>query len=687
MSGAKRGAAVAYVPDRFLYGGDYNPEQWGEDVWREDIRLMRRARVNTVTLGVFSWAKLEPREGEYDTAWLDRVIEMLTEAGIGFFLATPTASPPPWFTARYPDALNVRPDGTRLAHGSRDTYAVSAPAYRAACRRIARMLAERYGDHPGLRGWHVHNEYGTLDYGPHAAAAFRQWLRARYVELDRLNDAWMTAFWSQRYDAWDEILPPVSTQYVHNPAQLIDFRRYSSDEMLAAYDEQVREIRQAGSRAPATTNFMLPTWNHLEQWSWAAHQDVVSVDHYLDSNGPDGEAHVAYGSDLTRGWAGGPWLLMEQNPTGVITRDRTYTKPTSRMIRNSLGYIARGSQSSLFFQWRASVGGSEQWHGALVPHAGEDSRAFAATCELGEHLEKIAEVLAPSADGRLSAAEVAIAWHADSWWALETPHLPNDALTYRDEVRAVHRSLWRAGVATDVIRPGADATGYRAIIVPCLYVIATETVEWLRSFTEQGGTVIVSYLTGIADETMRIVTGGYPGALRGMLGISAEEVEVLAPGERLELSGGLVGSEWSERIALRAASSLHDYAAGVLEGLPAITRNRQGSGEAIYVSTKLEQESRDEFFAAQMKRIGVAPVLAGAADLGVEAIVRRGRERDYMFLLHHGADAATVTGQGIDLLTSTDLANGLALAPGGSAVIRMSDADRIAIMPATPGEK
>jgi len=682
-----KGTPVAYVPESFLFGGDYNPEQWGEDTWREDIRLMRRARVNTVTLGVFAWARLEPREGEYDTAWLDRVIEMLTEAGIGFFLATPTASPPPWFTARYPDALNTRPDGTLLAHGSRDTYAVSAPAYRAACRRIAGMLADRYGDHPGLRGWHVHNEYGTLDYGPHAAASFRRWLRARYADLDALNDAWTTSFWSQRYDEWDEILPPVATQYVHNPAQLIDFRRYSSDEMLAAFDEQVREIRQAGSRAPATTNFMLPTWNHLEQWSWASHQDVVSVDHYLDSNGPDGEAHVAYGSDLTRGWADGPWLLMEQNPTGVITSDRTYTKSASRMIRNSLGYIARGSQSSLFFQWRASVGGSEQWHGALVPHAGEGSRAFAATCELGTHLEKIGEMLSPPADGRLSAAEVAIVWHADSWWALETPHLPNDSLTYRDEVRGTHRSLWRAGIATDVIGPGADTTGYRVIVVPCLYVATPEFAAWLRAFAEGGGTVIVSYLSGIADESLRIATGGYPGMLRELLGIVGESIEVLAPDERVRLTEGIAGTEWSERIALEGATSLHDYAEGVLAGLPAVTQNRVGAGEAIYVSTKLDQDSRDAFLAAQMARVGVAPVLAGAAELGVEAIVRRGAAADYLFLLHHGEGAVGVSGRGTELLTSVDLEGGTVLDAGGVAVIRVARASDIVIAPMTPGEK
>lgn len=624
----------------------------------------------TVTLGVFSWARLEPREGEYDTGWLDEVIGLLDDAGIGFFLATPTASPPPWFTLAHPDAMPVREDGTRLTHGSRDTYAVSAPAYRTACRRIARMLAERYGSHPLLRGWHVHNEYGTLDYGPYAAAAFRRWLRARYRSLDALNDAWATAFWSQRYGDWEEIFPPVATQYLHNPAHRIDFRRFSSDEMLAAFAEQKRQIRAAGSAAPVTTNFMLPTWNHLEQWSWADEQDVVSVDHYLDTPGPDGDAHVAYGADLTRSWADGPWFLMEQNATGIFADGRAYTKTPSRMIRNSLGYIARGSQSSLFFQWRASLGGAEQWHGALVPHAGADTAAFAAVERLGRILETIAEAVEPPREGRLVDASVGIVWHADAWWALETPHLPNDALTYAGEVRATHRAFWRAGIASDFVRPHGDVAGYRILVVPCLYVATAETASWLREFAASGGTVIVSYLSGIADENLRIAPGGYPGALRQLLGVRAEQIDVLAPDERVALASGLDGTEWTERLVLDGAESYDAYGAGTVAGLPAITRNRVGEGRVYYVSTVLDQRSRDRFFAERAADAGVTATVEGAAERGVEAVCRRGHDADYLFLLHHGADPAHFSGVGRELIGGTNLAHGLTLEPGGVAVIR-----------------
>ncbi|SEF00017.1 beta-galactosidase [Ruania alba] len=653
----------------FLFGGDYNPEQWPREVWAQDMELMRRAGVNTVTLGVFSWALLEPREGEFDATWLDEVIATLDEAGISFFLATPTASPPPWFTRAHPDAMPVRPDGTRVLHGSRDTYAISAPAYRQACRRVARFLAERYGQHPRLRGWHVHNEYGTIDHGPHAAAAFRRWLQARYGTLNALNDAWYTAFWSQHYSDWEDILPPMQTQYLHNPAQVVDFKRFCSDEMLAAYREQVTEIR-ASSAAPVTTNFMLPTWNHLDQWAWAEHQDVVSVDHYLDSAGPDGEAHVAYGADLTRSWADGPWLLMEQNATGIRTGELTLVKDPDRNIRNSLGYIARGSQASLFFQWRASAAGAEFWHGALVPHAGPESRSFEATIELGRILTRIAEVAEPPADGPLVEAQVGIVWDANGWWSLETPHLPHDGIDYAEEVRATHRSLWRAGIASDFIRPGADASRYRILAVPSLFAMDDATVAWLDAYVASGGHLVVGHFSGVADENQRVVLGGYPGRIRDLLGIRVEEIRPLAPEITGSLTDGSQVQQWTERVHLEGAEQVAGYADGDLAGLPAITRRTVGAGTATYLSARLVQESRDVFWARLCQAENIYAPVPDAVGTGLEVVRRRGAQADYLFFLHHGSAPVRVTGAGHDLLTEASTDGGILLEPGEVAVVR-----------------
>jgi len=659
-----------YAPGKFLFGGDYSPEQWSRETWAEDLELMRRAKVNTATIGVFSWAMIEPREGEYDVTWLDEVIEGLDAAGVGFFLATPTASPPPWFSIAHPDALPLRADGTPVLHGSRDTYAISAPAYRDAARRIARFLAERYGSHRGLRGWHVHNEYGTIDYGPHAAAAFRRWLQRSYGTLDALNAAWCTAFWSQRYSEWDQILTPMQTQYLHNPAQLVDFKRFNSDEMLDAYSEQKAEILASGSTAPITTNFMLPTWNHLEQWKWSAAQDLVSLDHYLDTDGPDGETHVAYGADLARSWAGGPWVLMEQNATGIRVGEQTLTKEPDRMIRNSLGYIARGSQSSLFFQWRASAGGAELWHGALVPHAGPESRAFAAVEELGGILERIAEVAEPPADGVLLESEVAIVWDAEGWWSWETPHLPNDAIEYPDEVRAAHRALWRAGHAVDFVRPGGDVSRYRMLVVPALYALTASTAGWLWAYARDGGDLVVTFASGTADETQRIVTGGYPGMLRTLLGIRGEQILPRAESDFVPLTSGLRAGAWTELLHAESAHVVDRYESGPLAGMPAITRNDVGAGTATYVSTKLEQISLDRFLAEAASRAGIQPLLPAARVLGVEAVRRRGAAGDYLFLLHHGEQAVRVEGEGVDLISGAQ--GSIVVQPGGVAVVRES---------------
>ncbi len=654
----------------FLFGGDYNPEQWPREVWAQDMQLMQRAGVNTATIGVFSWALLEPREGEYDTAWLDEVIDSLDAAGVSFFLATPTASPPPWLTRAHPDALPVRPDGTRVLHGSRDTYAISSPAYREAARRMARMLAERYGAHPRLRGWHVHNEYGTIDHGPHAAAAFRRWLQSRYGTLEALNEAWYTAFWSQHYGDWEDILPPMQTQYLHNPAQVVDFKRFCSDEMLAAYSEQVAEIRAAGSAAPVTTNFMLPTWNHLDQWNWADQQDLVSIDHYLDTPGPDGETHVAYAGDLTRSWAGGPWLLMEQNAAGIRVDDRTFVKDPDRMIRHSLGYIARGSQGSLFFQWRASAAGAESWHGALVPHVGPESRGFEATVALGGMLERISEVAEPPAEGPLVEAEVGIVWDAGGWWSLETPHLPNEALDYSAEVRATHRSLWRAGIAADFVRPGADASRYRVLAVPSLFAMDDATVTWLRTYVEAGGHLVVGHFSGVADENQRVTLGGYPGRIRDLLGVRVEEIRPLALGETATLSDGSTIEQWTERMALAGAEQLAAYASGDLAGLPAIARHAVGKGSATYLSARLRQDARDDFWARLCASEGIAPEVPDAVGTGLEVVRRRGARADYLFCLHHGNRALRVSGPGHDLLTEQPTDGGIVLEPGEVAVVR-----------------
>ncbi|WP_169983711.1 beta-galactosidase [Microbispora sp. H10836] len=628
------------------YGGDYNPEQWPEEVWAEDVTLMRRAGVTLVTVGVFSWARLEPSEGRHTFDWLDRVLGLLADGGIRVDLAVPTASPPPWFSLSHPDALTVTRDGVRLTHGSRDTYCVSAPAYREASLRITRALAERYRDHPALAMWHVHNEYGTPCHCDHAATAFRAWLRKRYGGLDALNDAWTTAFWGQHYSDWAQITPPRATQYLQNPAQALDFRRFVSDEMLAHFREQRDLLRGLTPGVPVTTNYVLAGWASVDHWKWSTEVDLVAVDHYPAGQGMAAAEQSAFAADLARSWARGrPWLLMEQ-ATGYVTGPRVAAKEPGEIARHSLQHVARGAEGVLFFQWRASRGGAEQWHPGMVPHAGPDSRVFREVCALGEALKRIP---APPG-GPPVEAEAAILWDEEAWWAVQRPGLPSTEIDYLAAVEQAHRVLWRQGVTACFAHPSHDLSAHRAVLVPSLYLISDEAAGNLAAYVEGGGTLVVSYFSGIADEHTRVRTGGYPGALREVLGIRVEEFRPLAgPVELPELGRA---TAWSEVVHLAGAEAVARYPGGG----PAVTRHRFGEGTAWYVSTRLD----DPGYA----RLLAAAGLAGDGVPGVE-IVRR---RDQVVALNHTADEQPVPVHGTDLITGRPVTG--ALRPGQCVVVR-----------------
>ncbi|GGN67735.1 beta-galactosidase [Actinoplanes lobatus] len=618
-----------------FFGGDYNPEQWPEEVWAEDVALMRQAGVNIATVGVFSWSNLEPEPGRYEFGWLDRVLDRLHDGGVRVALATPTASPPPWFTLAHPEAMPAGADGIRLTHGSRDTYCVSAPAYRAAARNIAERLAERYAHHPALAMWHVHNEYGTDCRCDTTAAAFRTWLEKRHGDLDALNESWTTAFWSQRYSDWAQITPPRATQYLPNPAQVLDFRRFLSDELLGAYVEQRDLLRAANPDVPVTTNFVQGGWVSVDHARWAAEVDVVAVDHYPDDAGPGAEEETAFAGDLARGWGGGSWLLMETAPNLIYTRGRMHAKEPGRLTRHSLGYVARGSRGAMYFQWRQPRGGAELFHSALVPHAGPDSPVFREAVGLGRTLRG----LAPVASALPPVAQVALTWDAPSWWALQAPALPSADIDYPGAVRQAHRALFRAKIQTDFVFPGMSTGlgGYRLVVAPHLYLVSDEAAAAFRDYVAAGGHLVVTYLSGIAEPDTRVRLGGYPGAFREVLGVRVVEWHPQPADRTFALDDGTPVSRWIERVETAGAETISRYADGPLAGAPAITRHRYGQGAAWYVSTSFGDDGLRALLTRIAAEAGVEPVLPGLPDQ-VEA-VRRG---DLMFLFNHGITPARV---------------------------------------------
>jgi beta-galactosidase len=657
-------------PAGLWFGGDYNPEQWDEATWAEDDALMRQARVNAATVGVFSWSLLEPEEGKYDFGWLDDTLDRLHGNGVRVVLATPTASPPPWFTLAHPDAMPVTRDGTRLWHGSRDTYCAAAPAYREAARRIAGELGSRYAGHPALALWHVHNEYGTVCWCDHAARAFRDWLGHRYGPggdgLAALNDAWGTAFWSQRYADWDQVLPPRATQWLANPSQLLDYRRFWSDELLAAFCEQRDEIRLHTPSVPVTTNFILPDYQVLDAWAWGREVDVVAVDHYLGSPGPDGQADIAFGGDRARSWGGGrPWLLMEQATNLIYAGDRILTKEPGRMLRDSLGYLARGSDSVLFFQWRGSPAGAEMHHAAMVPHAGPDSRVFREVTELGRVVELVGEVA-----GSTVRAQAAVVWDADSWWALENQRFTSADLSYLDDVRSAHAALWRAGMVSDFVGQAGNLPGYLVVLAPALHLITGDGIDALREYVAGGGHLVMSFFGGVVDSRLHARLGGTPGGLRDVFGITVEEFCPLPSGAAVALSNGDDGAVWSERLRTEGADVLASYADGPLAGLPAITRNSFRDGVAWYVSTRLGQHAQDRLIGRVLAGAGVRPAVPGSPP-GLEAVHRHADDgRSWLFVLNHTGSVALVPASGTDLLSGRQITGMLELAPGGVAVVR-----------------
>ncbi|MGW3118101.1 beta-galactosidase [Streptomyces sp. NPDC001107] len=621
------------------YGGDYNPEQWPEEVWAEDMRLMAEAGVTMVSVNIFSWALLEPSEGTYDFSRLDRILDLLHAHGIAADLATPTAAPPAWFFVKHPEALPVDKDGRRLSYGSRQTFCPSSPAYREAALRMAGELARRYADHPAVVMWHIHNEYGCHNAECHcdvSAEAFRAWLQDRYASLDALNHAWGTTFWSQWYYHWDQILPPRATGAVPNPTHRLDWRRFCSDALLSLYEAERDVLREAAPETPATTNFMVMfNFDALDYWRWAPELDIVSNDHYLQSADPESQIDIALSGDLVRSLAGGPWLLMEHSTGAVNWQPVNRAKTAGELRRNALAHVARGADGIAYFQWRAAKAGAEQWHSAMLPHAGTDSRIWQDVVQLGADLRALAEVR-----GAVGTAEVAIVWDWNARWAMELPSQPSGELHFQDLVRAWYEPLWRSGVAVDFVRPDADLSPYRLVLAPSLYLIDDAGAANLTGFAERGGTLAVGFHSGMVDANCHVRLGGYPGAFREALGVRTDELFPLLPGQTVALSDGTTGTLWSERVRLEGAQAVTSYTDGPLAGVPAVTRNAYGTGTAWYVATHPDPEALTGLLERIRVEAGVEPVRSAPA--GVEAALRRGAEADYLFLINHTDQDAEV---------------------------------------------
>ncbi|MHA7177053.1 beta-galactosidase [Arthrobacter sp. Sr24] len=650
------------------FGCDYNPEQWDPEVWAQDAAAMQQAGVNFVAINIFGWSHLEPREGEYDFSNLDAIIELLHEHGIRINLATATASPPPWLTSTYPQVLPVVEDGTKRYPGGRQAFCPSSPIYRHHAALLVEKVAQRYGNHPAVALWHVSNEIGCHNahcYCETSSIAFRAWLTERYESIENLNTAWGTDFWSQRVSDWSEIFTPRLTLSSRNPGQSMDFKRFSSDALLENYRLEADIIRRH-SDVPVTTNFMVTAHiRNMDYFSWTADMDIIANDHYLDHRLGEPTTELSFAADLTRGLAkNNPWILMEHSTGSVNWQPHNPAKTPGEMLRNSLAHVARGADGVCFFQWRASLQGSEKFHSALMPHAGQESEMWRDVVALGNTIASLAEVV-----GTRVESKVAFIFSWESWWAVDAETRPSEAVSYLEQAHAIYASLHALGTTVTMVAPGSDLSGYKLVIVPTLYMVSDDHAGVINDYVSNGGDVVVTFFSGIVDEDDRVRTGGYPGAFREMLGIRTEEFSPLLPHQVLELSDGRTSSLWTERTTLQGATALATYVDGPMPGGPAVTCNEFGQGRAWYIGTALDHDGLLNVVRTALDSAGVNPV-APEADASLEVVRRSHANASFLFVINHDQQDRSLSTAGYEIITETNVSQSLIVPAGAVRVIR-----------------
>ncbi|WP_270201407.1 beta-galactosidase [Bifidobacterium pseudocatenulatum] len=629
---------LAGQQERIWYGGDYNPDQWPEEVWDDDVRLMKKAGVNLVSVGIFSWAKIETSEGVYDFDWLDRIIDKLGEAGIAVDLASATASPPMWLTQAHPEVLWKDYRGDVCQPGARQHWRPTSPVFREYALKLCRAMAEHYKGNPYVVAWHVSNEYGChnrFDYSEDAEHAFQQWCEERYGTIDAVNDAWGTAFWAQRMNDFSEIVPPrfIGDGNFMNPGKLLDFKRFSSDALKAFYIAERDALAEITPDLPLTTNFMVSaSGSVLDYDDWGDEVDFVSNDHYFIP----GEAHLdelAFSASLVDGIARkDPWFLMEHSTSAVNWREINYRKEPGQLVRDSLAHVAMGADAVCYFQWRQSKAGAEKFHSAMVPHAGEDSAVFRDVCELGADLNKLSDegILG----SRLAKSRVAVVFDYESEWATEHTATPTQHVHHVDEPLAWFRALADQGVTADVVPVRGAWDDYEMVVLPSVYLLSEETTRRVRDYVVGGGRLVVTYYTGISDEKDHVWLGGYPGSIRDVVGVCVEEFMPMGDDftgvpDRLELSNGAVAHDIADVIGsvdgtATVLETFKDDPWTGMDGAPAIVAHTFGEGRSVYVGARLGRDGIALSLPEILDSLGMAE--AGGNDGRVLHVEREGAD-------------------------------------------------------------
>ena len=625
---------------RILYGGDYNPNQWGKEIWKEDMRIFKDARINSATINVFSWAKIQPSEETYNFTELDEIIDMLSQENYDIVLATSTGALPAWMVKRYPEVARTDYEGRHHKFGQRHNACPNSPVFQKFASRLAGKLAERYGDNPHVTCWHISNEYGGECYCENCEKAFRVWLREKYQTLDELNKAWNTEFWGHTIYDWDEVvLPNALGDGIEDAAEphmtafagiSIDYCRFNSDGMLNNFKMEKEAIRRYDKETPITTN-MMGTFKGLDYFKWAKEMDVISWDNYPAYDTP--WSLVAMRHDLMRGLKDAPFMLMEQTPSQQNWQPYNSLKRPGQMRAQSYQTMAHGADTIQFFQLRRSVGGCEKFHGAVIAHAGtENTRVFREVKQLGEELEKLSDIIPGSANE----AQVGVIFDWDNYWALEYTSGPSISLKYVDQIHRYYQYFYEKNIGTSMIPVDADFSKYKMIVAPVLYMVKPGMKEALEEYVKNGGILVTTYMSGIVGESDNVYLGGYPGPLKEMAGVWVEEIDALAP-EQHNVVTFKDGSQSTCKIVcdlmhLEGAESLGEYAEDFYAGMPAVTRHSYGKGKLYYIGTCMEEDGIAKILSMAAEDAGAKPV-AGNGN-GLEIVKRNGEGKSFYFVMN-----------------------------------------------------
>ena len=636
----------------FLHGGDYNPDQWiksKDTIWKEDMRLAKLAGINTLSVGIFAWAMLEPEEGKYNFGWLDEIMNMMADNGITAVLATPSGARPAWMSKKYPEVLRVNSDRHRILHGGRHNHCLTSPVYREKTTAINTALAQRYKNHPALGVWHISNEYGGECHCPLCQERFRVFLKNLYGDLDTMNEAWWSRFWAKTYTDWSQVESPspLGEGCIHGLN--LDWMRFTTEQFVDFYLCETKPLKAITPDTPCTTNLM-GVYRGFDGFRMAQVCDVVSWDNYprwtSTENNSDVAIEAAFCHDLNRSMKGKPFMLMESSPSATNWRDiAKLHRPNVHMLQ-SMQAVAHGADTVQYFQFRKSRGSAEKLHGAVVDHEGtENTRVFRDVAEVGKRLAGMDSIL-----GTVTPAEVAIVFDWHNRWAIEdVKGFLQNKTGYIPTVLAHYRFFWEQGIPVDIIDSSLIVKGdpgkYRMLIAPMLYMLRPGVSEALNAFVEKGGTLVSTYITGQVDEHDLCFTGGFPGPLRSCLGIWCEEVDSLFPEDRNSLQWNGKSYEvrdFCELIHAESASVLGTYGSDFYAGQPALTVNNNGKGKAYFIAARTGNDFLNDFYRMLVKDSGVKRVLDTELPKGVTAQVRSDGKTDFIFLLNCNPSPAQV---------------------------------------------